>query len=390
MKLLDYLGITNEELQEYIDSGMIDSQHHETFPLVILTYGRKAVADNTWPAPVRKCRGLIVREDTEEIIARPYEKFFNLGTAGMPETEMAAATREPDALYEKMDGFLCILYEWEGQKYLASKGSFHSTHAKWATATYRKLEEKRGWPIYWPTGCTPVFEGITKNLRIVVDYGDREELVLTGIVDIESGEETTPSKLWRFGQINRFKTPTIYPFTLAWANKDSLTSGQKNFEGYVAYWQRPGQTPLRLKIKYTEYLRIHRMVSGVSPKRIFEALQNGWPAEMNEWLDDSTPWFNKFVATWKSVLETKYKSLVIGATNAYVETKAKAYNSVATLGSIGLWTRKQWAEEFKKYPEDLQPILFAMFDGKNIEPFIWKRVKPIISGSRPMVDAHKT
>jgi len=124
-------------------------------------------------------------EDTEEIIARPYEKFFNLGTSGMPETEIGAVPSEPDILYEKMDGFLCTLYSWEGVEYMASKGSFDSPHAKWATAQYRKQKVGDAWLPGW----TPVFEGLTKNRRIVVDYGGREELVLTGVVHIETGEQ---------------------------------------------------------------------------------------------------------------------------------------------------------------------------------------------------------
>lgn len=389
MKLLDYLKITNDELQAFIDSGMIDTQHHDTFPLVILTYGRKAVSDNTWPDAVRKCRGLIVREDTEEIIARPYEKFFNLGTSGMPETELSAIPGEPTALYEKMDGFLCTYYSWEGKSYCASKGAFGSPHAKWATATYRRAEDLNGGWCRWPVDSTPVFEGITKNLRIVVDYGEREELVLTGIVSNETGDEATPEQLEYYGDINGFKTPTVYKMGMEFANNDSLYSGQKNFEGFVAYWQRPGQTPFRLKIKYQDYLRVHRMVCGVSPKRVFEALQNGWPAEMNEWLDESTPWFSKFVTKWKTVLEDAYNKIDHESKVAYDVVQNKAYQAVMSQGTVGLWTRKQWAEEIQKYPEELHSVLFALMDGKNVTPYIWKRVKPLISGSRPMVDASK-
>lgn len=399
MKLTDYLGVSAEVLQDYINQGLINSHHHKEFPLVLLSYSRKCQYDNTWPEPVRKCRGLIVREDTEEIVARPFEKFFNLenddleaclktmsGSGVAEESKMSNIAREPDYIYEKMDGFMCTLYKWEGKSYIASKGSFDSPHSKWATHQYHKqlMRSKEA----WPDGFTPVFEGLTKNLRIVLDYGEREELVLIGLINIETGEERLGSALAYWAIRNGFSYPAEYNMSLATANKMSLDAETKNVEGYVAVWERPGQTPFRLKIKFLDYLRIHRMVCGVSPKRVLEALMNGWESEIKEWTDSSTPWFNAFVSKWKSALEQKYNELEIGAAAAYTAIQAKAYDSVMTLGTVGLWNRKQWAEEIKTYPEELHSVLFALQDGKDIKPFIWKRIKPMISGSRPMVDAN--
>ena len=116
---------------------------HDTYPLRMLTYGRECVhGTDKWDGVTTKCRGVIYRTDTEEIIARPFEKFHNLYTASMPETD--PSTWEPNEnswwqtptpeVWEKMDGFLATLYEWEGKQYIASKGSFDSPHAKSATA----------------------------------------------------------------------------------------------------------------------------------------------------------------------------------------------------------------------------------------------------------------
>src|SRR5229473_7790653 len=164
-------------LKQHIENGYVDEVSHDQFPLILYTYGRKTVADNLWDDVTTKTRGLIVNKDTGEIIARPFFKFFNYG-----EWEQCGdyPGREPDILYEKMDGFLCTLDKWEGKEYIASKGSFDSPHAKWATATYTTLRGGDG-RFMWPEGYTPIFEGITKNLRIVVDYGAREELVLIGL-----------------------------------------------------------------------------------------------------------------------------------------------------------------------------------------------------------------
>ncbi len=398
MKLTEYLGVSAAVLQDYINSGLINAHHHKQFPLVLFSYSRKCQYENLWPEPVRKCRGLIVREDTDEIIARPFEKFFNLetenlekclvdmsGTGVVEESKLRNIAREPDMIYEKMDGFMCTLYEWEGKSYIASKGSFDSPHSKWATAVYTaKLPI-----IAWPHGFTPVFEGLTKNLRIVVDYGDREELVLIGLINIETGEEINGMALKEEGRIRGFNTPPILNEKLADVNHVSLLDGDlavKNFEGYVAVWVRPGQTPFRLKIKFLDYLRIHRMVCGVSPKRVLEALMNGWQSEIKEWTDESTPWFNNFVSRWTKALQRKYDEIDHGAKASYDVISSVLKQQWVTTGNIPV--RKDWALLIQR-PEFLAyaPVLFAMLDGKKAEPIIWKMVKPMVKNSNPLVNS---
>ena len=398
MKLTDYLGVSAEVLQDYIDQGLVDTSFHPTFPLVIFTYSRKCVAEQAWDKVTTKCRGLIANTETDDVVARPFEKFFNYGdpmagvqlanwTSNLDEATPGNAVifHEPDTIYEKMDGFLCTMYKWDGKSHIASKGSFDSPHAKWATAVYN---DRAPLIKQWPEGYTPVFEGITKNLRIVVDYGDREELVLIGLINVETGEELSAESLQIWAKANGFTTPLIESEKLETVTHVALDSTVKNFEGYVAVWHRPGMTPFRLKIKFQDYLRIHRLVTGVSPKRVLEALVNGWKSELDEWTNESTPWFNEFVSKWRKALESKYTALDEQAktTIKMINDRLK-FDGQLTMVNYAA-ARKAFALEFTKHPE-IAPILFALLDGKDPAPFIWKRVKPMISGSHPMVDAAK-
>lgn len=397
MKLTEYLAVSAEALQDYINNGLVDTTFHPKFPLVIFTYSRKCVSEQAWDSVTTKCRGLIANTETDEVIARPFEKFFNYGDpqAGLqlaaggtleePAPGNACIFHEPDTLYEKMDGFLCTMYRWAGKEYLASKGSFDSPHAKWATAIYNQMLPAGG---TWPIGYTPVFEGITKNLRIVVDYGEREELVLIGLVNIKTGEELSHASLMTWATANGFNIPETFTMSLATAAETVLDSRIKNVEGYVAYWFRLGQTPFRLKIKYQDYLRVHRLVTGVSPRRVYEALVNGWQSELDEWTDESTPWFKHFIHKWHAVLNTRYQEITHGAEASYGVIQGVLNQQWQSTGSIPV--RKDWAlliqrSEFVQYA----PVLFAMLDGKNVQPIIWKMVKPLISGSKPMIDATK-
>ena len=388
MKIQEYLGITLEKfLFEYVDTRLVDVAEHPEFPLQLLTYGREAVHTNNWDSVIRKCRGVIYNTETKEVIARPFEKFFNLKTANMPETDPSnwqfdgnLTIADPE-VWEKMDGFMLTAYEYNGQTYIASKGSFDSPHAKWSTAWYRANVGVG----HWPKGYTPVFEGINPNLRIVVDYGGREEMVLLALIDIETGEEMSANKLRIYAQANGLRTPIRCKLSWQEAAKRSLDEDVENFEGYVLVWRRPGQTPFRLKVKYVDYLRLHRMVSGVSAKAIYRGLSDPtYAGELREWIDESTPWFSKFVAKWVRALQGRHDELLKDA-QAIFERAQTALKDF----SLKNWdnpanVRKAYALEFSRWP-DVKGILFALYDGKDASAVAWKLTKPLIHKSQPMI-----
>jgi RNA ligase len=387
MKLLDYLKIDEPTLEKYISDKLIDRAHHDDFPLAILCYGRKAVYDNVWDSVTTKCRGLIYCTDTMEIIARPFEKFFNYGDPifGQYSEKLMG---EPE-IYEKLDGFLCILYEWEGKQYIASKGSFHSIHAKWATAWFR---ERFGNRLWWNDAWkdyTYVFEGIMPDLRIVVNYGEEKSLRLLSLIHKETGEEATYEDVQDYAESLNLTFAKKCSFNLDKALKDANTNKQ-NFEGYVLVWRRPGQTPFRLKVKYVEYLRLHRMVTQVSPKRILEALSQGWDSVLAEYVENSTPEFKAYVTKWKNYLTDEYQMIFDRVEKVFIDTRkdlgAPPYGNE-------LPTRKQWADYFTCVQwKDISAALFAYLDGNipQVRAIIWKTLKNKVSGAKPLVDAHNT
>ncbi len=389
MKIWQYLNVSPEKFRtDYLETRLVDVATHPQFSLQMLTYGREAVYTNNWDSVIRKCRGVIFNIETDDIIARPFEKFFNLGTANMPETDPGQWASGPamanewqstaPEVWEKMDGFLCTMYEWEGKQYIASKGSFDSVHAKWATAWYQANIKGE-----WPKGYTPVFEGICPSIRIVVDYENFEGLVLLALVNNETGEELPVTILDGCSFVNNVQTPHIYDLSWRAASLKAVDTTVANFEGYVLLWRRPGQTPFRLKVKYVDYLRLHRMVSGVSAKAIWRGLLDpAYKGELNEWINNSTPWFSKFVSKWVRSLQGRHDELA-----------GKAYGTFNTCQQVmrvlhkeDFPLRKEWAEMFSR-PENVEvrAMMFALLDGKDPEPIIWKRVRPLIKSSQPMI-----
>lgn len=392
MNFFTYIGVTKDEfIEKYLHTGLVTEAIHKEFPLNIFTYGRKAVHENLWDTVTSRCRGIVVNRDTEEIVARPFEKFHNYGSALIAGTNAmdnpTLFLRRPHVI-EKVDGFLCTMYRWKGKSYIASKGSFHSVHAKWATAQYNKIE-RPGFPVTH----TPVFEGLCRDLRIVVDYGDRVGLVLLALINNETGEESQPDELTQWANRNGFETAKVHADknVLDALEETLLTTNAGTEEGYVLTWYNSGAPPDRLKVKFQEYLRLHRMVTGVSPKRIWEVLsQTHLKADLDEYLTSSTPWFKKFVTQWIGAMKAEYDRQFAGASAAYVRVKETVRVKVGQYPYENLGAeRKAWALEFlRDENKEFAPILFSMLDNKDVSAVIWKRVRAMTANGHPMRDTH--
>jgi RNA ligase len=168
------------ELAHAIGEGYIRRQVHPEMPLAILNYTERCQYERAWTDVTRTCRGLIVRDGTGEVLARPWAKFFNYGEHPEGSLDLSA----PAEVTDKMDGSLGILYRAGNEWAIATRGSFASDQARWATAWFQRYAN----PDFFDPRNTYLFEVIAHWNRIVVQY-DWEGLVLLGIVETETGRD---------------------------------------------------------------------------------------------------------------------------------------------------------------------------------------------------------
>ena len=108
----------NEILNKYYEEGLVYKQVHPTLPLTIWNYSEKVQYENLWNEITLQTRGLVT-DDKGNVVARPYRKFFNM--------EERKHTPTPDfEVYDKLDGSLGILFNYEGEWVFATRGSFNS------------------------------------------------------------------------------------------------------------------------------------------------------------------------------------------------------------------------------------------------------------------------
>jgi len=364
MKLSEYLDY--DLLCKHVNARVVNVQHHRFLPLAIYNYGQKATFDGIWDDVTEKCRGLIVDQSTDQIIERPFRKFFNLNTDFRPETKVENLPTSQPEILDKLDGSLGILYRYNGCRGIATRGSFESDQAAWASAWY----EKHLGSAVWPVEYTPLFEIIYADNRVVVKY-DYEGLVLLGAVHRETGAELPHVELFKLATLNGCRLASRFHKTVS----ECSCEDAPNLEGYVASWHYPDKPSLKVKIKFAEYCRLHHLITGISPKEIWRMLTAG---ETFDELTTNVPThYADWVNAWKASLESEY---------GRIEQKAKAIYATCPLPKDGANKdlRKALAEFFTLGDrKQVSGVLFKMLDGQPYDDAIWKMVRPMTAGLDP-------
>lgn len=339
------------ELFIAVRDGFVTARSHPTEPLRILNYTAKAQYDRAWNPTIMACRGLIYRTDTEEVVARPFHKFFNYGEADCPAFDLSA----PVVVTDKLDGSLGILYPTSKGHAIATRGAFTSDQAIHATMTWhiKGYEASTQFSLDW----TLLFEVIYPQNRIVLNYGTIDDLVLLGAVEIATGR-TMDAQIVADAFNWRGPVAETFPYrTLA----EALNAPPRlNAEGLVIHFP---DTDERVKVKQADYVELHRIVTGLNERAVWEHLSSGQPMET---LYDALPdEFHGWVRGIASALTAKTEALAAAIELTYTEI-------VLTLPSD--FSRKDFALQAVKSPH--RAALFARLDGKDYWPMVWEAVKP--------------
>lgn len=367
--------LDKDELSRLLTEGLVGVQHHPTLPLRIFNYTQRAQFAGQWGGAIDYCRGLIVDYENN-IIARPFKKFFNLNTSSIPETMEANLPQSKPIITTKMDGSLGIYWYYDGHEGIATRGSFTSPQALWATDWYmkhRKIQHGDGYggTVEWPIETTTLFEIIYPENRIVVKY-DFEGLVVLGMVDIEKGFEWAYEDFSFHAQFNQFRvTKKIDGVSLMKLKEANI----ENEEGYVLTYLKRDAPPLKVKVKMADYLRLHKIVTGMNARSVWELLSSGQGTAGFEYTPEH---FKKWLAKWSEKLNYEFNMRFVAARKIFSDFPKQPVYILSDLGApMG---DREYRAAFAKYisgtTRDLHGVLFAMLDGKDPAPIIWKSIKP--------------
>lgn len=299
-------------------------------------------------------RGNVYEVGTDIIVARAFMKFFNLSEHARSRQRVILKDTDFTA-YEKADGSLSIIYHYDGEWMVNTRGSFTSEQAVKAK---QLLETKYNMSLV-PTDITLLAEVIYPENRIVVNYGDEEKLVLLAVYDNVTMKETDGELTSEVTGIPRAKQ---YHFKSIKEMVELQETLSKDEEGFVVKLK----DGIRVKIKGKEYLRVHRILSNLTPLNFWRSMVEGRvviemetiPEEVREEVQKTIDQLE--TKYWKVYWEclTEYKSLSV----LYEITDAK---------SLGLAIKEQ-GDKLKH-----SASLFPQFHGKSIDGYVMKLIKPV-------------
>ena len=330
-------------LEEYLADGRLLRQTHPTLDLTIWNYTRKTQYESLWDEITLKCRGLITNSEGK-IVAHCMPKFFNL-----EELDPKDIPDEPFTLTEKMDGSFGNVFYYANRWILASRGSFTSEQAIKGNQILSESNTEFG--LY--TEFNYIVEIIYPENRIVVNYGDAEKLVVITAYNVETGVEVGIDEMvyegWEI--VKKYDGVTDYRKIKSLIKDDA--------EGMVARFYPSG---FRLKVKGDEYFRLHKIVTNVSSRDIWEILKNG--LSVDELLDRVPDEFDEWVRNQIKMFQTKFVEKLKDVERLYYDTVDESL------------TRKEIAAAISKKDKSVRGMLFALYDGYDISEAIWDSLYP--------------
>lgn len=337
------------DLQKLVKDGFTDWKAegevnvHDKGDLLIFNYADKAEYENRWNFFERVSRGLIMNRKTGEIVARPFDKFFNWGADGR------VTTSAIKFVTEKIDGSLGILYRQDGQYKISTRGSFDSEQAKWAT---KQLNDNKNIRMdCFPDNWTLLFEIVYPENKIVIDYHGAKDLYLLAIRDRFTGQYMGQQFVTMTANQYNFALPKVYYFQIPEHIVELMDKIDASQEGWVVEFM-DGQ---RFKFKGRKYVELHRLISTLSYRTVLYALENDVFEDLLKVTPDE---YKVFVNCWM-------EDILLDVNMKKREVK-KAFDEAPKE------TRKEFALWVMTNHKELSQYLFAMLDNKPIEPIIYK------------------
>lgn len=344
-------------LERVVSAGLVSKKVKGN--LAIYNYTARAAYGRMWSDTVRQARGLIVRESTGEVVARPMPKFFNLGEVS--ETELHALPwDEEHEVSEKLDGSLGILYFDRGRWDVATRGAFDSPQAVRVRETMIETGRLDGLRDV-PKGLTLLVEIIYPENRVVVDYGQRDELVLIAGINTITGNGLRRRELSAIADTVGMSVP-VWHLSSVFNGRHGKFWHDENTEGYVVHWPRTG---LRVKIKAPDYVEVHKMLNQMSTKSVIEHVRTGRDDDVLSLLPSNRK------SAYKEV-----RDVVVQTMNGLMSKSQVVYEL-----NRHLLDQRDGRKRFAEAVLDCEigrrcaPMVFAISRGKGTEDLAWKMVR---------------
>lgn len=323
-------------LKDYEARGLIKSSTRGEF--TVWCYTPETVLSHSWDEVTRACRGLVYHSDGT-LVSRPFPKFFNWNQ------DEAVLEKGQFEAYEKMDGTMIVVGNYNGEPVVNTKGSFNTWHTERAESLLLGYCP--------PPGVTAIFELITPDNRVVLDYNGFEGLVLLGGVWNDTGEDTENPDDFAVntGWAGEVVTRMTFDLQSMLTTIQNPESGEGR-EGFVVVWLKRGKPSNRVKLKFAQYLHLHSVYSNMTTKAVWESLVAGNTAIL---LEEAPDEFHGAITDCALAIENDANA-ILRVVNGYA-AQARDFD-----------TRRDAAEWIKQAVDrNLTGLVWKAYDGKAVD-----------------------
>lgn len=328
-------------------------------------YGPEVKHDDLWTDELLKYRG-IIKDKKCNTVARPFDKFFNVGERENTKIEVLRKGRgKPDYVMEKYDGSMIILFHWNNDWHVHTKMSKISDQVQW---TKKKLSKHDVYQHLNPR-CTYILEAVYPRNRIVVDY-EEEHLFLIGIKEnLGAGDvwiDLPPERIDERGEeIPYIEGPEWKENTktLTELQSEVKSYDPENSEGKVLLWG-DSEITYRAKLKVPEWFELKRKYE-FTPLSLWEAMERG---KVNRASIKDIPEFKKDrLMKIISKLEEEHKKIV-----------KKALEYWRGISDLSRPEMDRYMKEDKHTPEEIKRLVWPLEndDKEAFHETIKKMIRP--------------
>lgn len=337
-----------DNLLRHVEAGNINVKKHPKHEFWVYDYSRTVQYDKLWDNETTQARGLVL-DAKYEVIAKPIPKFFNHSEFSPEELEKFFEFSYTAT--EKLDGSCLIVRRVDDDTVLyTTRGSFESDQAKEG----EKIIRENGWEEFLSCAYTYIFEVIYPENRIVVDYKGLRTVVLLAMYDMVTLTEVP------FSDIKAATFPWPVTQEVRTSYSDLIWIDTPNLEGFVLC----NASGTRMKVKMPTYCKLHRIMTDITPKKIFDMMVEGVCIE--DMLKDTPDEFNEEIRDIIRDIDARYNRIRRQAEKDLLE--AVKYMNATETGRKGL---AEYLFKNAWYPH----VSFAIHDGYNLDKSIYTQIK---------------
>lgn len=331
------MRLTSDEQEQIVketEQGYLREQIHPNKPLMIFNYSTKAELEEHWNETTRMCRGLVL-DIYGEVIIPCIPKFFNHGTKFAEEIDMHDSNT---IITEKNDGYMIqIKNDSQYGPIVTSRGSFTSEMAEKARTMIDWNDLDENYTYVCELCCN--FPG---DENIIVTRHKEEKLVCFCVKDGNGNELDIRScripkcfervKVMNYAEAQKYLT-------------------RMDVEGLVLL-----NAGRRVKVKTSQFLMLHRMISDIRKVRVWELLKDGKDIDQIEVPDE----FMKQLKKYRQELLDERYALEKQVIWEYERTLQFSDKMIALDESIEPW---------------IKPMVFNKRKGGPIDEQLWKIIR---------------